>query len=74
MIELLEGQVKYCKREADKYYKASEVGALTIAHHQGRGIRYRLGPKVGFARTAVKMLNREIEFRAQLIKLRHCDR
>lgn len=73
IIELVEGQLRYCKYEADKYYKASVEGRLPILFNQGRGIQYRLGPKRAFARTAAKYLHRELEFRACLIKMRHCE-
>jgi hypothetical protein len=73
MIELLEGQLSYCRYEADKYFVASEEGYLTTKYHQGRGIQYRLGPKRGFAITAAEALSRELEFRMHLIKLRYCE-
>jgi len=73
MIELLEEQLSYCGYEADKYFAASEAGYLTTKYHQGRGIQYKLGPKRGFAITAAEALSRELEFRAYLIKLRHCE-
>jgi hypothetical protein len=73
MITMLEEQLRFCKYEADKYCKASVEGRLPVFSNEERRMQYRLGPKRAFARTAAKSLHIELEFRACLIKMRHCE-